>query len=94
MILETEEQHGFRALAERSMLADNVKDSGAVTMFPALAETWQSRCDHRAWKSFQRTDFARLKQTYGVNWVVLEKPSSLGLTCPYENSATNDLPVD
>jgi hypothetical protein len=87
MRLETEDQHGFRALAERSMLADNVKDSGAVTMFPALAETWQEQVRSQSgWKSFQRADFARLKQTYGVNWVVLEKPSSLGLACPYDNA--------
>jgi hypothetical protein len=87
MKLETEEQHGFRALAERSMLADNVKDSGAVTMFPALAETWQEQMRAQSgWKNFQRTDFERLKQTYGVNWVVLEKPSNLGLACPYENA--------
>jgi len=87
MNFETEEQHGFRALAERSMLADNVKDSGAVTMFPALAETWQEQMRAQSgWKNFQRTDFERLKQTYGVNWVVLEKPSNLGLACPYENA--------
>jgi hypothetical protein len=87
MKFEAEEQHGFRALAERSMLADNVKDSGAVTMFPALAETWQTQVRSQSgWKNFQPSDFARLRQTYGVNWVVLEKPSNLGLVCPYENA--------
>ena len=87
MKLETEDQHGFRALAERSMLADNVKDSGAVTMFPALAETWREQVQSQSgWNHFQRTDFERLKQTYGVNWVVLEKPSNLGFACPYENA--------
>jgi len=29
-----DDQHGFRAIAERSRLADAVKDSGAATMFP------------------------------------------------------------
>ncbi|HEY7615718.1 MAG TPA: hypothetical protein VH744_02870, partial [Terriglobales bacterium] len=41
MRLKGEDQHGFRAIAERSMLADAVKDSGAASMFPALAETWR-----------------------------------------------------
>ena len=38
MRLLDEDQHGFRAVAERSMLADNVKDSGAVSLFPQLAD--------------------------------------------------------
>jgi hypothetical protein len=82
----SEDQHGFRALAERSMLADNVKDSGAATMFPDLAETWREQVRaQEGWKTFQKRDFERLEQIYGVNWVVLEKPSHLRLTCPYEN---------
>jgi len=43
-----EDEHGFRALAERSMLADRVKDSGAVTMFPRLADDCGARC-RRNW---------------------------------------------
>ena len=31
-----EDQRGFRAIAQRSALADAVKDSGAASMFPAL----------------------------------------------------------
>src|SRR5260370_18696493 len=37
MALPGEDQHGFRAIAQRSMLADAVKDSGAASMFPPLA---------------------------------------------------------
>ena len=37
------------------------------------------------WKDFRRADFERLKQAYGVGWVVLEKPASAGLECPYQN---------
>jgi len=94
MRLSGEDQHGFRALAERSMLADNVKDSGAVTMFPKLAESWKEQTTAQAgWKSFGRADFARLHQTFGVDWVVLdsssaafENPSDAGLTCPYNQT--------
>src|ERR1035437_8313359 len=38
-----EDAHGFRAVAERSVLADSVKDSGAVSLFPRLATEWQSQ---------------------------------------------------
>lgn len=83
-----EDQHGFRAIAERSMLADRIKDSGAVTMFPALAETWSSQVRAQSgWKSFQAADFRRLKEEFGVNWVVLERPGVSGLSCPYQNKA-------
>jgi hypothetical protein len=86
MALPGEDQHGFRDIAERSMLADTVKDSGAVTMFPKLANTWVEQTRAQAgWKSFGMEDFERLKKTYGVNWVVLQTPGVAGLTCPYGN---------
>ena len=70
------------------MLADRIKDSGAVTMFPALAETWSSQVRAQSgWKSFQAADFRRLKEEFGVNWVVLERPGVSGLSCPYQNKA-------
>ena len=86
MRLPGEDQHGFRAIAQRSLLADNVKDSGAVSMFPALAETWKEQVDaQRGWKSFQLADFQKLNARYSVDWVVLEQPGVEGLACPYEN---------
>lgn len=87
MEIAGEDQHGFRAISERSMLADKVKDSGVVTMFPRLAETWIEQTNaQKNWKQFKRDDLLRLKSTYGVNWVILEKPGIPGLTCPYENA--------
>lgn len=86
MRLGDEDQHGFRAMAERSMLADAVKDSGAVTMFPALAETWQEQADaQRGWKGFRRPDFEHLRDRFGVNWFVLEQPQTWGMDCPDQN---------
>jgi hypothetical protein len=68
------------------MLADAVKDSGVVTMFPQLAETWIEQTNaQRGWKDFEIGDFRRLKEMYGVDWVVLEKPVKVALACPYEN---------
>jgi len=88
MVLAGEDQHGFRALAERSRLADVGKDSGAVTMFPALAETWRQQVRaQQGWKSFQASDYRRLQQMFGVNWVVLQRPAVVGLSCPYQNNA-------
>jgi hypothetical protein len=78
--------HGFRALSERSMLADSGTDSGVVSMFPKLAETWQAQVNARArWKTFELADFQRLKQTYGVDWVVLDSRIVAGLECPYRD---------
>ncbi len=84
--LPGEDIHGFRAIAQRSMLADNGKDSGAVSMFPALARQWSEQVDaRRDWKHFERTDFLKLKARYGVDWVVLQEPGTRGLECPYQN---------
>ena len=83
-----DDQHGFRAVAERSRLADAVKDSGAVTMFPEppLAEHWlEEVTDQRRWPAFSAADFYRLQRKYGVNWVVHLRPGVMGLSCPYEN---------
>jgi hypothetical protein len=86
MEIEAEDYHGFRAIAERSRLADRVKDSGVVTMFPAMGATWQEQVRaEKEWKSFELKDLLALHQRFGVNWVVLERPGLSGLTCPYEN---------
>jgi hypothetical protein len=88
MNLAGEDEHGFRAIAERSRLADAVKDAGAVTMFPPLAEEWMKQVQAQSgWKDFQLSDFHRLQTDYGVNWVVLQQPGRNGLECPYRNDA-------
>ena len=88
MAVPGEDANGFRAIAQRSMLADAVKDSGAVTMFPPNAEEWLKQVQsQRGWKTFQAQDFRRLQTAYGVNWVVLQQPGTSGLDCPYRNSA-------
>jgi hypothetical protein len=85
MGLPGEDQHGFRAVAQRSMLADALKDSGAASMFPQLAEEWQRQVRaQQGWNNFQVNDFQKLKAEFGVNWVVLEHPVA-GMRCPYSN---------
>ncbi|MDR3764579.1 MAG: hypothetical protein P4M01_10825 [Acidobacteriota bacterium] len=95
MDLQGEDEHGFRALSERSMLADAAKDSGVVTMFPAMADTWKEQMRAQAgWSGFQRQDFARLHRDYGVTWVVLDQGNTLGLACPYRNQRVEVCRVD
>jgi len=88
MDIRGEEVQGFRAISERSMLADMVKDSGAVSMFPGLAEDWWEKVSAlEKWRTFQPADFRRLKDRFGVDWVVVEQPGVAGLDCPYHNPA-------
>jgi hypothetical protein len=88
MHIAGEDEIGFRCLAERSRLADRVKDNGVVSMFPPLAEEWWSQVQAQSpWKNFQAEDFARLKEKYGVSWVVLQQPGIAGMDCPYQNGS-------
>jgi hypothetical protein len=83
-----EDFHSFRALAERSAMADYSKDPAVATQVPRLALRWQKEVTaQEGWHHFQTRDFQRLKEEFGVNWVVLERPGVAGLACPYENSA-------
>jgi hypothetical protein len=83
-----EDANGFRVIAQRSMLADAVKDSGAVTMFPPMAEEWQRQVRAQSeWKKFQVSDFQRLRAKYGVSWLVLEQPGVAGIRCAFQNGA-------
>lgn len=80
-----EENFGFRAIAERSKLADLSKDPAVVALAPDLAPIWKKQVDAaRGWSSFQRPDFIHLKAQYGVNWVVLTRDVP-GLPCPYSD---------
>jgi hypothetical protein len=88
-----EDSQGFRAMAERSALADWYKDGGIAAIFPAAAEPW--------WRELQSTrglDRAtdrerrlRLK-SLGATWILLPSillPGQAGtaLDCPYRNAA-------
>jgi hypothetical protein len=81
-----EDENGFEAIAQRSMLADANKDSGAVSMFPVMADEWLRQIQAQSgWKTFHLQDFRRLQSDYGVSWVVLQQPGTAGLSCPYQN---------
>jgi Dolichyl-phosphate-mannose-protein mannosyltransferase len=88
MTLPGEDYHGFRALAERSALADYEKDAGMAARVPRLAPRWLREVNaQNGWQNFQAADFQRLKQEFGVTWVILyaqEEPRET-MTCPYQN---------
>jgi hypothetical protein len=82
----SEDVHSFRAIAERSQLADLSKDPSVSTQVPRLAVRWQKEFHAQdGWEHFEKKDFERLKRDFGVGWVVLNRQVS-GMECPY---ATN-----
>jgi hypothetical protein len=86
MKLPGEDYHGFRALAERSALADYEKDGGMAARVPRLAPRWLKEVNAESgWQNFQLADFQRLKTEFGVNWVVLYSQNEPrgAMACPY-----------
>jgi len=92
--LPGEDYHGFRALAERSALADYDKDAGMAARVPRLAPRWLKEVTaENNWQNFQRADFERLKKEFGGTWIVLSRAdaefsvlNAYGLNCPYANN--------
>lgn len=87
-----EDHHGFRVIAERSAMADSGKDWSVSTLYPnlPLADDCFSQTEAvKGWKHFNRADFERLKRDYGVSWIVVQRPSVPGLTCPYRNNVVS-----
>ena len=83
-----EDYHSFRALAERSQLADMVKDPSLVTQVPNLGPAWEREVNATAgWRRFQLADFERLKTELGVNWVIVPYPPPTGLPCKWHNAS-------
>jgi hypothetical protein len=78
--------HGFRALAERSVLADAIKDPCIVVRVPSLGPRWLREMNaQQGWRRFQRQDFLRLKEEFGADWVLVPSPGVEGMQCPYNN---------
>lgn len=81
-----EDYHSFRALAERSQLADAVKDTSVVMQVPDLGPVWERQVAAQAgWHNFELADFKRLKADFGVNWVLVSYPQPAGLACSWHN---------
>lgn len=77
--------HGFRALSERSALADYYKDGGVVAIFPNLAEEWKQMTNATyGLNHFDAQDFVRLAHEYPVTWTVIHGPAPAGMECPHQ----------
>ncbi len=77
--------HGFRAVSERSDLADYYKDSGVVAIFPNLATEWKQMSSATyGLNHFSKEQFERLAREYPVTWTVIHGPAPAGMECPYE----------
>ncbi len=88
--LPGEDQHGFRGIAQRSVLTDHFKDSGVVSLFPQLAPEWaREQQAQQNWNHFCLADFQQLAQRYPVSWVVLRGARPDGLNCPYQNETVS-----
>jgi hypothetical protein len=83
-----EDFHSFRALAERSMLADAIKDTSVITKVPQLGPQWEQQTQAAAgWKHFGLADFEHLKAEFGVDWTLVPVNQAGGLDCHWHNNA-------
>ena len=81
-----EDTHSFRALAERSVLADDMKDRSVLSKAPQLVPDWQRQVTaQQGWDRFQLSDFEQLKSRFGVDWLILDHEPSPGLPCPWHD---------
>ena len=82
-----DDAHTFRAIAQRSALADFSKDGGEAAITPRLADEWVA--GFSAQLSLDQQTASQLREhlgRYGVNWVILRSNSPAALSCPYENN--------
>jgi hypothetical protein len=81
-----EDTHGFRAIAERSQMADAIKDTAVVTQVPELGPEWERQTTAlEGWKNFHLADFERLKREFKVDWVLVDPAQAAGLDCRWHN---------
>lgn len=86
--------HSFRALAERSQLADAIKDTAVVTQVPELGPLWVRQVAAQVgWSHFKLSDFERLKADFGVNWVLVSFPQPSGLDCRWHDATLAVCPI-
>jgi hypothetical protein len=83
-----EDAQCFRAIAERSALADYSKDGGEASIAPELTAEWAAGQRAQARLSAE-TDAERIEglRPLEVTWVVLQVKADTGFDCPYRNDA-------
>jgi hypothetical protein len=89
------DMQGFRATAERSILADN-KDQGVVeAVDPSLAATWlaQRNAQLNLDELSDQQRIARLRP-FGATWLLLPARAETNFPCPYRNSVAKVCVLD
>jgi hypothetical protein len=82
------DSQGFRATAERSLLADDKDQGVAAVVNPAIAEVWAAQRNAQLGIN-QMTDAQRVERLrpFGVTWLLLESSAATSFPCPYQNAA-------
>jgi ABC-type uncharacterized transport system permease subunit len=83
-----EDTQGFRAIASRSALVDELKDGGVAALFPAIAPRWKAQRDLEIGLDHisDQERISRLRPV-GVTWLLLSSSATTQFDCPYRNSA-------
>ena len=83
-----EDSQGFRSIALRSALPDEVKDAGIAAVLPPLAPAWQVGVQATA-ELDSVSDAQRRARLFplGVTWLVLSASARTSLPCPFRNDA-------
>jgi hypothetical protein len=83
-----EDAQGFRAIAERSAVADYFKDGGIASNFRQAAAPWLqgSQATARLNGATDEQRLARLRPL-GVDWIVLPAQANTAFPCPYTNAS-------
>jgi hypothetical protein len=83
-----EDAQTFRAVAERSAIADYSKDGGEASITPSLTALWFTGQAAQTGLNTE-TDAKRIAtlRPLGVSWVVLPTGASTGFTCGYTDEA-------
>jgi hypothetical protein len=85
-----EDAQCFRAIAQRSALADYSKDGGEASIAPELTAEWlRGQAAQQNLSSPSTTDTQRVAslRPLGVTWLVLQSAATTRLDCPYTNAA-------
>ena len=94
LYIQGEDTNGFRAIAQRSKLSDAGKDSGEVSMFPKLRGAMVDRsASAKKLAEFQHHRLHRLKNDYGVNWVIVQNRANLAAAVPISERSHYGLPT-
>jgi hypothetical protein len=87
VFLEGVDAQGFRATAQRSILADDKDQGVAAIVDPTVAAEWEAQRNAQLGID-QMSDQERITKLkpFGVTWLLLNSNAVTGFACPYENA--------